>query len=519
MDNGDSEVQQSIVQAGEENDDVMHRSFTLRALISGLFIGVFVNLSNTYYGLRIGAGSQMSMVSGLLGYIGFKLFSGYRAIRFTAAENVLIISVATAAGCMPVTAGFVGIIPALEYLIGPEENGPLSLDWENLVLWSMGLCFFGLIFASLLREHFIVREKLPWPGPKATAHLINTLHHMPHKSSTIFGGILSSSLAEEATREGYNGSTVEEQQPLIAQGNDIEWKLGMNRLLQGATVSGIIVWPFRIPSSILVWADADTFSQTIFMYFIPIFHELSIFGHQAASKWFWTLDLSPGFFGQGIITGPVIPLHMLIGAIVGWGILSPYAKHRGWAPGEVDDWATGSRGWIIWVSLAALLADASVKLAWFLLRPFWRYYLASGDLHKRPTAFWKKIVRNQEQRPPESQYLAVPVETHDSSEAPQKNLTLGTVRSPNQHSLLKEERNHSPEGSITSTVLGLSFLISIIICTLAIHFIFGNFIPWYYTILAIALSLPMAIVGIRSLAETDYNPESALGMLPLNNHT
>jgi hypothetical protein len=43
--------------------------------------------------------------------------------------------------------------------------------------------------------------------------------------------------------------------------------------------------------------------------------------------------------------------------------------------------------------------------------------------------------------------------------------------------------------------------------------------PQYYTILAIALSLPMPIVGIRSLAETDYNPESALGMLSLNNHT
>lgn len=255
------------------------------------------------------------------------------------------------------------------------------------------------------------------------------------------------------------------------------------------------------------------------MYFVPVFHELSIFGYQTASKWFWTVDLSPGFFGQGIITGPVIPLHMLIGAIVGWGILSPYANHRGWAPGEVDDWATGSRGWIIWVSLAALLADASVKLAWFLLRPFWRGYLAGGDLQKQPTASWKKNFRNQEPRPLNSQYLAVPVETHDNSEALQKNLTQGTVCSTNQNFSIKEERNHSPAGRITSPVLGLSFLVFIIICTLAIHFIFGNFIPWYYTILAIALSLPMAIVGIRSLAETDYNPESALGMFPLSNHT
>jgi hypothetical protein len=73
----------------------------------------------------------------------------------------------------------------------------------------------------------------------------------------------------------------------------------------------------------------------------------------------------------------------------------------------------GSRGWIIWASLAALLADASVKLAWFLLRPFWRDYLVSGDLQKTIDSFLENNDRNQEPRPLESQYLAVPVEMHD----------------------------------------------------------------------------------------------------------
>lgn len=79
-----------------------------------------------------------------------------------------------------------------------------------------------------------------------------------------------------------------------------------------------------------------------------------------------------------MIIGPYLSLHMLLGAVVGWGILSPYAKHRGWAPGDVDDWATGSRGWIIWVSLASLLADALTKLAWLVLRPLCRDYAGSG---------------------------------------------------------------------------------------------------------------------------------------------
>ena len=72
------------------------------------------------------------MVSGFLGYVGFKMLSNYMTIQFTSAINVLLISVATAAGCMPLTAGFIGIIPPFEYLIGPDENGPLRTEFPNL---------------------------------------------------------------------------------------------------------------------------------------------------------------------------------------------------------------------------------------------------------------------------------------------------------------------------------------------------------------------------------------------------
>jgi uncharacterized oligopeptide transporter (OPT) family protein len=164
-----------VVRAGDESNiptkllpagGAMERSFTPRALVSGLIIGLLVNLSNIHYGLQTGVSNQLSMVLGLLGYVGFKLFSRYTTMQFSAAENGLIISVATATGSMPVTAGFTGVVPALEYVIDAEENGPLRIGWGNLVLWSLGLCFFGLLFASLLREHFIVRERLPWPGPE-----------------------------------------------------------------------------------------------------------------------------------------------------------------------------------------------------------------------------------------------------------------------------------------------------------------------------------------------------------------
>jgi hypothetical protein len=46
---------------------------------------------------------------------------------------------------------------------------------------------------------------------------------------------------------------------------------------------------------------------------------------------------------------------MTLGMFVGWGVLSPLAKHSGWAPGPVGDSTHGSRGWILWVALAIMV--------------------------------------------------------------------------------------------------------------------------------------------------------------------
>lgn len=78
--NDDQDVQFSeeyspFIDAETQRQYVVHHSFTLRAVLAGLVIGVLVNLSNMYYGLQTGNSNQMSMVSALLGYIGFKVIS------------------------------------------------------------------------------------------------------------------------------------------------------------------------------------------------------------------------------------------------------------------------------------------------------------------------------------------------------------------------------------------------------------------------------------------------------------
>lgn len=112
--------------------------------------------------------------------------------------------------------------------------------------------------------------------------------------------------------------------------------------------------------------------EILVTYFVPILLDLPLFGTYLHKHWLWSVNVSPGFVGSGIITGPAVAFHMFAGAVVGWAIFSPIAKKQGWAPGNVDDWENGSRGWIIWISLAALLADCLIKLGWLVLRPLLR---------------------------------------------------------------------------------------------------------------------------------------------------
>ena len=135
---------------------------TPRAVAVGLIIGTLACFSNSYFGLQTGWISMMSLPLSLLGFAVFKAFNDQLSYPFSPVENVLVQTVAVAVGTMPLAAGLVGIIPALEKLLLPREGGPLDLNWGMLVIWSLGVAFFGVFFAVPLRRQVIVREKYPF---------------------------------------------------------------------------------------------------------------------------------------------------------------------------------------------------------------------------------------------------------------------------------------------------------------------------------------------------------------------
>lgn len=178
----EEDVEDDEIPAVEEAQEFLIRqaeqaqNFTLRGVLVGLAIGVVICFSNTYFGLQTGWVSGMTMPAALIGFAFFKTIAKHIELPFTPVENVLVQTVAGAVGTMPLGCGFVGVMPALNYLLKPEENGPLSLPAGKLILWSLGICFFGVVFAVPLRKEVIIREKLKFPSGTATALVISVLH-------------------------------------------------------------------------------------------------------------------------------------------------------------------------------------------------------------------------------------------------------------------------------------------------------------------------------------------------------
>lgn len=198
---------------------------------------------------------------------------------------------------------------------------------------------------------------------------------------------------------------------------------------------------------------------------------------------------------------------MLFGAVLGWGVLSPLAKARGWAPGPVDSWDDGSKAWIVWVSLAIMLADSLVSLGWLVLKPImsrapaWVSYFRST----RPGQ-WVAL-RLQSSGSHNHSYIdysaldsrrdSLPLENHDLP-----HLTTST-----------EENDAPPSQLVSNRTVAILLPATLVLNVICMHFAFGDIISPVLSTLATLLALLLSIMGVRALGETDLNPVSGISKL------
>ncbi|KAL4939380.1 hypothetical protein BDV06DRAFT_199067 [Aspergillus oleicola] len=474
------------------------RSFTTRSLLVGLVIGALITFSNTYFGLQTGWISTMAMPSALIGFSVFKVFSKYLSYPFTPVENVLIQTVAGAVGTMPLGCGFVGVIPALEFLIrdgedgpsddgGTGEGGPLKMNFWKLVLWSLGVCLFGVVFAVPLRKEVIIREKLKFPSGTASALMLRVLHGSGQNEKAN----RAEDQRDEEDAQPLLSRNSTEREPLPQQTRDTEnvkrdWTSKMRLLVGAFGLSGI---------------------YTLFSYFVPQVRDIPILGLSLAHNWLWTLNPSPAYVGQGIIMGPLTCAHMLFGAVLGWGVLSPLAKARGWAPGPVDSWEDGSKAWIVWVSLAIMLADSIVSLGWLVVKP--AVGAAPKLMHRLSTTRTGRWIASKGPNIPSRyshRYSALSPISEESSDA-SNGLRAGTDSKDGS------DEDAPPSQLISIRTVLILLPLTLILNVVCMHFVFGDIISPLLSSLATLLAVLLSVMGVRALGETDLNPVSGISKL------
>jgi hypothetical protein len=189
---------------------------------------------------------------------------------------------------------------------------------------------------------------------------------------------------------------------------------------------------------------------------------------------YWSFNVSPGVFGQGMMTGPTMTSHMLVGAIVGWGILLPLARSQGWIIDAYSDWESTKSGWTSWIALSILVADSVVELGWLLYNK-----IDTKALRKLNTARSDRPTGGEDQHPLLDRW---PNSEKSSNRWPMNDLVLSGM-------------------TIAATMA----------CAGIATWSFDGRVLISTTIVAVCLSLFLSIASVRVIAMGDRHPVGGLG--------
>ncbi|KAF9112539.1 hypothetical protein BGX27_003218 [Mortierella sp. AM989] len=514
-----AELKTTNINEDYPQQDLPH--FTWRAVIVGIVIGTLLCFTNMYFGLQTGWISMMSLQSSLLGFALFKAAKHYLKIPFGPAENIVLQSVAVATGTMPLAAGFVGIIPALQMMTLADNpatetspGGPIFLSAGQMILWSLAIAFFGVFIAVPLRKQVVIKEKLPFPSGTATAQMIGVLHNTPlvdrnpvrkvvtdytSEYSQAEGGIRRRKhLSQKEGDEEIALDEVPPQQPLgqiapidyaskeaveIKGENGEHFTLNENFLQEDNWRLNMIALGLSFGVSAL---------YTVLQYFfpvvstVPIFDWLSGMTVTVAGTWQWFLTPSLSYVGQGVIMGFPTTASMLFGCIVGWAILSPIVTNKKWVSGPVGSSTSGARGWILWISLGVMIAEAIVSLLGVII--------LSLVSHYRRRAHEKRRAERRAALEASAAQTDTNVDAFNELEE-------------------EEDEDDTPIDQLVPLKIWVcGLLLSSALALLLIWVVFRNQrMPVYATLLAVILGWILSVLGVRALGSTDLNPVSGIG--------
>ncbi len=168
-----------------------YREVTLSALILALVIGIVMNASITYAGLKIGftiGGSAIAAV------VGFGILRGLLRLFINDAGSIVEVNIAQTVGSAINTSnsGVIFTVPVL-FLLG------MTLDWGQLDFWLITLAsiagaVLGCAFIIPLRKQMIDIDRLRFPTGVGVATILKSPGGGAKKTLVLAAGILLSAL-------------------------------------------------------------------------------------------------------------------------------------------------------------------------------------------------------------------------------------------------------------------------------------------------------------------------------------
>lgn len=373
------------------------RQLTLRAVIMGAVLGMILSLSNLYIGLKIGWGFGVAITACIMSFAIWKTFRTLFPRIFTSdmtiLENNCMQSTASSAGQSTGTV-LVSAIPA--YLIITGHN----FSWPVLALFVMCTASLGVFVAIPMKRQMINVEQLRFPSGLAAATTLKSLHD---KGKEAMGQAKSLGAA------GLAGA-----------------------ILKWLTAGKI---PFAIPETL-------EFPGT--QMGLPL------------SRWTIGFDVSLLMIAAGALIGFKVGWSLLLGAIINYCWLAPFAVNHGAIALEKVGFGPIAR-WSVWTGVSIMVTSSLLHFAtqW---RTMGRAFKGLGRLANR-----------LEQSDP-----------------------LAKIEVP-----------------ISWFLWGVLF--AGVGCILVLDLAFGT--HWYMGIIAVLLTFILALVACRATGETDITPVGPMGKI------
>ena len=388
------------------------KQLTLRSVVMGALLGGFMSLSNLYVGLKTGWALGVAITSCILSYTIWKTLMAVLPFLFKSDMSIL------ENNCMQSTASSAGystggtMVSAISaYLIITGTHMP----WMILTLWTVFLAALGVFIAIPMKRQMINIEQLKFPSGIAAAETLKSLHAKGTEA------------ADKAKSLGIAG----------AFGAAVAW------MRDAGIRSSWFGSPSWMPEKIAL-PGSIAFPGTLKGF--------------ALSQWTFSFEVSGMMIAAGAIIGWKVAWSLLLGAIINFGVLAPWAAQAG----AIDTAKLGYRAIVQWSTWTG--ASIMVTSGLFMFALQWKTILrAFGGLtnifHKR----------------------------RDTAADP-----LAHIEVPGTWFL-------------TGTALsGLG-------CIMVLHYAFQT--SWWMGMVAVVLTFFLAIVAARATGESDITPIGAMGKI------